>query len=157
MPVFVNNMQDRVTVDDSLAELLEQVVENVLKKEKASPEAEVSIALVDDCYIRELNRQYRQKDCPTDVLSFAMLEDTGEAPPVLGQEEDEAVLGDVVISMETAERQALEFGHPFPREVAYLAAHGVLHLLGYDHETDTDRELMRSREEEVLTLLNLTR
>ncbi|MFZ5640296.1 MAG: rRNA maturation RNase YbeY [Bacillota bacterium] len=157
MPVFVNNMQEQVTVDDSLAELLERVAQTVLKNERAALEAEVSIALVDDRYIRELNRQYRHKDCPTDVLSFAMLEDTGEAPPVEGEEGDGPVLGDVVISLETAERQAAEFGHPFPREVAYLAAHGVLHLLGYDHETDTDREIMRSREEEVLALLNLSR
>ncbi|TLN16168.1 rRNA maturation RNase YbeY [bacterium] len=157
MPVLVSNMQDRLPVEDSLPQLLEQVAETVLKLEKAAPEAEVSIALVDDLYIRELNRQYRHKDCPTDVLSFAMREDTGEEPPVEGEEDDAALLGDVVISMETAERQAVEFGHSFPREVAYLAAHGVLHLLGYDHETDTDREVMRAREEEVLALLNLSR
>lgn len=157
MPVFVNDMQDRMTVDDSLTDLLEQVAETVLKQEKADPEAEVSIALVSDVYIRELNSHYRHKDCPTDVLSFAMQEDIGEEPPMAEAGEEGVILGDVVISLETAERQATEFGHSFRREVAFLTAHGVLHLLGYDHETDADREVMRSREEGVLKLLNLMR
>lgn len=157
MPVFVSDMQDQREVDQSLLDLLEQVAETVLKQENAVAGAEVSIALVDDGYIRELNRQYRHKDSSTDVLSFAMLEDTGEEPPAAGPVDDDTMLGDVVISLETAERQAVEYGHSFQRETAYLAAHGVLHLLGYDHETDADREDMRAREEAALVQLNLTR
>lgn len=155
MPVLVNNMQDLLPVDDILIELLIQVAETVLKREGVSSEAEVSIALVDDLYIQELNRQYRHKDCPTDVLSFAMREGAGEEPPAA--EEEELMLGDVVISLPTAQRQAVEFGHSFQREAAYLSVHGVLHLLGYDHKTDVERDVMRAREEEILELLNLPR
>jgi len=157
MPVFVNNMQDRRPVDDNLVDMLVRVAEAVLQHGDVTPEAEVSIALVDDSYIRELNRQYRHKDWATDVLSFAMQEDTGDEPPVAGDEETGPVLGDVVISLETAQRQAVEYGHSFQREAAYLVVHGVLHLLGYDHEADADREVMRAREEEILGLLQLSR
>lgn len=157
MPVFVNDMQDRMPVDESLVDLLERVTETVLEQENADPEAEVSIALVSDRYIQELNSHYRHKDCPTDVLSFAMQEEIDEEPSMDDVGEEGEMLGDVVISLETAERQAAEFGHSFRREVAFLTVHGVLHLLGYDHETDADREVMRAREEAALERLKLTR
>ena len=156
MSVFVNNLQERLPVEDSMEELLISVGETVLKQEGVDAAAEVSIALVDDAYIRELNRQYRSKDCATDVLSFAMREDTGEEP-ALEEEEEAEVLGDIVISLETAERQAAEYGHSLQREIAFLTTHGMLHLLGYDHEDDADRERMRAREEEILGLLDLSR
>jgi len=105
---------------------------------------------VDDAYIQGLNQQYRGIDAPTDVLSFAMQE--GEPFP----EEGELILGDVVISLETARRQASEYGHSLAREVAYLAVHGVLHLLGYDHGGEDDRRVMRNKEEEILARLNLS-
>jgi probable rRNA maturation factor len=115
---------------------------------------EVSLVLADDAYIHELNRQYRGKDCPTDVLSFALNE--GNEPEILDGP-DENLLGDIIISLETAERQAQEFGHSLERELAYLTVHGMLHLLGYDHETEQDRTEMRTEEEFVLSQLGINR
>jgi len=141
-----------VAVDESLVDLLSEAVQAVLKDEGYREDAEVSLVFVDDDYIQELNNNYRGVDSPTDVLSFAMLE--GESLP---EEEEEVILGDVIISLETAERQAREYGHSFQREVAYLTLHGVLHLLGYDHQEEEDRRRMREREEEILAGLELSR
>lgn len=152
MPVLVSNLQEEVAVDDSLTAFLTGVVREVLESDGYGEEAEVSLVFVDDAYIRGLNHQYRGVDSPTDVLSFAMQE--GEALP---GEEEEIILGDVVISLQTAGRQAREYGHSFRREVAYLTVHGVLHLLGYDHQDEEERRVMRRKEEEVLSRLNLPR
>ncbi|MDD4238118.1 MAG: rRNA maturation RNase YbeY [Desulfotomaculaceae bacterium] len=152
MSVLVSNLQEKVAVDENLAEFLAGVAEAVLKSEGYGEEAEVSVVFVDDMYIQSLNSEYRGIDSPTDVLSFAMLE--GEAIP--GQEE-ELILGDVVVSLQTAQRQADEYGHSFRRETAYLTAHGVLHLLGYDHQEEEGREEMRLKEEGILASLNIVR
>ncbi|MDI3327708.1 MAG: rRNA maturation RNase YbeY [Alicyclobacillaceae bacterium] len=116
--------------------------------------AEVSVALVDDLRIRELNRLYRGIDRPTDVLSFAMRE--GEDGPAFGEGGRE-LLGDIVISVETALRQAREYGHGLEREVAFLAVHGFLHLLGYDHRTPEEEAVMFARQEAVLAAAGLAR
>jgi probable rRNA maturation factor len=112
----------------------------------------VSLHLVSDQTIHTLNRQHRAIDRPTDVLSFPLLSERFVVPP------DEPVhLGDVVISYPRAVAQAVEYGHSIDREVAYLVAHGVLHVLGYDHEQETERLRMREKEEEALRPLGLTR
>lgn len=152
MPVLVSNLQEEVAVDHSLVDLLTVAVRETLRSGGCDTEAEVSLVFVDDAYIRGLNHQYRGIDSPTDVLSFAMQE--GE--PIPGEEE-EAILGDVVISLQSARRQAGEYGHSFLREAAYLTVHGVLHLLGYDHQEEKGRKAMRQKEEEVLARLNLPR
>lgn len=152
MSVLVNNLQKKIAVDESLIDLLNKAVQAALRDEGYREDAEVSLVFVDDDYIQELNIKYRGVDSPTDVLSFAMLE--GESFP---GEEEEVILGDVIISLETAECQAREFGHSFQREVAYLTLHGVLHLLGYDHQEEVDRRRMREREEEILARLELSR
>ncbi len=154
MPVFVNNLQEKVKVENKLLETLDFVVKTALKIEERSADPEVSIALVDDDYITELNFKFRRKSEPTDVLSFSM-EDTAEELPVKGMEDN--ILGDIVISLETAERQAKEYGHSLLRETAYLVAHGMFHLLGYDHENENSRRVMREKEEKVLDILNIIR
>ncbi|MBC7105307.1 MAG: rRNA maturation RNase YbeY, partial [Firmicutes bacterium] len=103
--------------------------------------------------IRRLNREFRGVDEPTDVLSFPM----HERDPGAANGEAQLLLGDVVISLERAYRQALAYGHSLHREVAYLTVHGLLHLLGYDHDSPDSRQSMRAREEEVLAKLNLGR
>jgi len=150
--VFVSNLQEEVALDSDLTEFLLTVIEEVVKGEGYGDEAEVSLAFVNDSYIRDLNLQYRGIDSPTDVLSFPMLE--GE--PLQGEGDDEVLLGDVVISLQAARRQAEEYGHGFRREVVYLAVHGVLHLLGYDHLKEEERRIMRKKEEEILEKLNVT-
>jgi len=154
--VVINNMQHRIDVDDRLEELIRKTVEMALNLEGVRSDLEVSVALVDNDYIRELNKTYRGKDAPTDVLSFPMLE-PGEVDDVPSEGEVEQLLGDIVISLEKAEEQAKSYGHSFEREVAFLVVHGVLHLLGYDHEIEEERKIMRQKEEEVLKALGLTR
>lgn len=121
--------------------------------------AEISLSLADMESIRELNREYRGIDRPTDVLSFPQFEaeelmyyseNPDEAP-------DELMLGDVVICIEKAEEQAAEFGHGFERELLYLFTHSVLHLLGYDHIEEDDKTVMREREEEILGKIGINR
>lgn len=154
--VVINNMQHRIDVDDRLEELIRKSVEMALNLEGVRSDLEVSVALVDNDYIRELNKTYRGKDAPTDVLSFPMLE-PGEVDDVSSEGEVEQLLGDIVISLEKAEEQAKSYGHSFEREVAFLVVHGVLHLLGYDHEIEEERKIMRQKEEEALKALGLTR
>lgn len=152
MAVLISNLQGEVPPGADLEELVEKVVLAILAKEGYPENSEVSILLTDDRYIRELNRDYRGIDSPTDVLSFAQLE--GEPMPAQGGEE---ILGDVVISMPAALRQGEEYGHGLRRELAYLTAHGVLHLLGYDHGDEKERAVMREKEENVLAALGLGR
>ncbi len=104
------------------------------------PDAELSVLLCDDQQIHALNRDYRGKDRPTDVLAFALQE--GEA--LRGQEH---MLGDIVISVQTARRQAREKGHSIRYEITFLLAHGLLHLLGYDHQTDAEERKMQKTTE----------
>jgi len=149
VPVFVSNLQEEVALDSDLADFLAHIVQEAVESEGYDGDGvEVSLVFVNDSYMRDLNLQYRGIDGPTDVLSFAMLE--GE--PLKGEEE-EVILGDVVISLQTAARQAEEYGHSFRREVAYLTIHGILHLLGYDHQDEEGRRIMRQKEEELLAQL----
>ncbi|GAB6180072.1 rRNA maturation RNase YbeY [Desulfotomaculum defluvii] len=153
MAVLVNNLQAEIAVNDELLQLLESVVTETLNSEGYATDAEVGLIFVDDNYIRSLNAEYRGIDKSTDVLSFALNE--GEDMPE--DEDAEDLLGDIVISLPTAQRQAEEYGHSFQREVAYLTAHGSLHLLGYDHMTEEDRQVMREKEEAIMNLLKINR
>lgn len=153
MPVLVSNLQEEIPAEENLIKLVEAVILESLRAEDYSPDAEIGLIFVDDAYINSLNAEYRGVDKPTDVLSFAL----NEGEPMPEDEEAEDLLGDIVISLPAARRQAEEYDHSFEREVAYLTAHGTLHLLGYDHQTDADREIMREKEEAVLNRLNLTR
>jgi probable rRNA maturation factor len=107
---------------------------------------ELSILLTNDAYIRELNRDYRDKDSATDVLSFAQLEGDVFVSAV-------PILGDLVISLETAARQAMDCGHSLAAEVRILLVHGLLHLVGHDHLEDEERKIMAQAEDELLAAL----
>ena len=130
--------------------LIKKAVNTVLREERFSRAAEVSVTIVTDESIHEMNLEARGVDRPTDVLSFPVFdEDFG-----VGR----AVLGDIVISHETATRQASEYGHSVEREIAFLTVHSMLHLLGYDHETSPgDEKEMFSRQEEILSIMGLKR
>ncbi|MDI6858599.1 MAG: rRNA maturation RNase YbeY [Dehalococcoidia bacterium] len=125
------------------------IVGRVLAAEK-TPRVWVSVRIAGDALVRRLNREYRGEDAPTDVLAFALSENPHDfvLPPggVLQ-------LGEVVVSLPTARRQAREAGRPLLTEVAHVLIHGVLHLLGYDHESEEDRKRMRGREEGLLSAL----
>lgn len=141
---------------ESLAAMLSQAIEETIRLSGGPEEAEVSLTLVDDRRIHALNLEYRGVDRATDVLSFALQEETDEEPELEFEFEDN-MLGDIVISAEKAWEQAKEYGHSFEREIVYLAVHGTLHLLGYDHEEEQDKLEMRSQEEAVMALLGLER
>ena len=138
-----------------LRELLEEGISKAILLSEGSAEAEVSLTLVDDARIHELNRDYRGVDRPTDVLSFALQEEGEDEPDILDYEDE--MLGDIIISVEKARAQASEYGHSFERELVYLAVHGTLHLLGYDHMEEEDKVIMRQQEEAVMEELGLQR
>lgn len=140
---------------DRLKDILQQGIEEAIAVAEGPEEAEVSLTLVDDARIHELNRDYRGVDRPTDVLSFALQEETEDEPDILDYEDD--LLGDIIISVERARAQAEEYGHSFERELVYLAVHGTLHLLGYDHEQEEDKVDMRRQEERVMSRVGLVR
>lgn len=150
MAVLISNLQEEVPLDPELEVLVEKVALAVLNAEGYPEGAEVSLVFTGDAYIRELNLQYRGIDNPTDVLSFAQHE--GEPMADAGEED---LLGDVVISLQAALRQGEEYGHGMKRELAYLTAHGVLHLLGYDHDDPDGQSAMREKEEAALALLGM--
>lgn len=131
---------------------LRQAAQTTLRIEGV-PRAEVSLLLTDDAAIHALNRDYRGKDRPTDVLSFAQRDQQPDIPPIPSHLFPTEILGDVVISVETAERQARARGVPLEEELAHLAVHGILHLLGYEDETEAGAEEMRRREERVMQML----
>ncbi len=127
-------------------EIIRQAVLTALSIHQ-STNCEVSVLLTDDTRITELNREYRGIDAPTDVLAFAQL-DNEDAELVKSN-----ILGDVVISLETAERQAKDKTHTFEAEVLLLTVHGVLHLLGYDHQTQNDASIMFKKQDSIMQLL----
>ena len=133
------------------------LISSIVARERTSDaEFVIGVHLVGDATIRQLNAEHRQIDAATDVLSFP-LEEPVEEPGFVLPDGEPVNLGDVVVSYPRAAEQADEYGHSIEREVAYLVAHGVLHVLGYDHEEDAERERMRHKEEEALQPLGFTR
>ncbi len=151
--VIIKNKQKEIKIPTGLRMLIRRCCNAVLKVEEFIGSVEVSVTLVDDEQIKELNSIYRNKDSATDVLSFPMGENGKyDTDPDTGAK----ILGDIVISIERAVEQAERFGHSLQREVGYLTAHSMLHLLGYDHEDNGLQKLrMREKEEKVMTLLGL--
>lgn len=149
--VYITNKQKAVKVPSGLRILIRRSCHAVLDAEQFEGPAEVSVTFVDDEEIRRLNKQYRGKDMPTDVLSFPLGQD-GKYD--INQETGAAMLGDVVISIERAVEQAALYGHTLQREVAFLTVHSMFHLLGYDHEGG-GMEAVRMREKEEAALIKL--
>lgn len=137
---------------------LERIVGQCLSYENIDYGCEVGVTFVDDDAIRTLNREHRNTDRKTDVLSFPMLADVRHIEKTdIDPETGLVYLGDIVISVETAIRQAEEFGHGLEREIAFLTVHSMMHLMGYDHIEESDRRIMRTHEEAVLDELNIKR
>lgn len=149
--IYLSDRQDKQSLSTDQKKLIRSAVRATLRYEQFGRDCEVSITLVDDEAIRALNAEHRGIDRPTDVLSFPMFDedfDDGEY----------AVLGDVVISLERAYRQAAEYGHSPEREIAFLVVHSILHLLGYDHEAGKAEESeMFQKQEEILQKMGISR
>lgn len=153
--VMIINNQKKIKLPVGLRLLVRKCCQAVLVAEKFDKPAEVSVSFVDNNEIRRLNRLYRDKDKPTDVLSFPLGEN---GVYDVNNETGALLLGDVVISIETAIKQAKMYNHPLEREVGFLTVHSMLHLLGYDHETSPlEAERMHEKEEMVLERLGVTR
>lgn len=136
---------------DELEALIRKVLTKGAELQKVSDAAEMSVLICDGPVIHELNREYRDVDAPTDVLSFALNEGEDDVP------EEENELGDIVINLDRAVEQAAEYGHSKEREMAYLAVHGFLHILGYDHYDPEEKKEMRAAEEAILSACGLER
>ena len=145
--------EGHVVTQAILDKMTEAAVYAVELEELESERCEISVTFVDMDEIHELNKEYRDVDRPTDVLSFPQFYDLEEEIPEVG----EICLGDVVICKEKAEQQAEEFGHSFEREIVYLFVHSVLHLLGYDHMEEDEKACMRAREEQIMEHLGVFR
>ena len=117
--------------------------------------AEVSVTITNDEKIHELNLQYRNIDRPTDVLSFALRE--SDEPEIIFDDDQPEILGDIVISIDRAKEQAIEYNHSLRREVTFLTVHGILHLLGYDHIEENDRLEMEAEQKFLMDKLGISR
>lgn len=145
MEIYIDNRQ-YLDISEEAQGLFEKVIKESLLIEGKSLDYEVSVSLVDNAEIQELNRQFRGVDSETDVLSFPLDDDFGIDSPLLG---------DIIISVEKALEQSQEYGHSIERELAYLTAHSMFHLMGYDHIDDKERQVMRNKEKLVMKNLGL--
>ena len=153
--VHITNRQKEVKIPTGIRLLIRRCCNAVLRMEDFAGNVEVSVSFLNNAQIRELNRDHRDKDIPTDVLSFPMGEN---GVYDVNLETGASVLGDIVISVEKAVEQAELYGHTLQREIGFLTVHSMLHLLGYDHEAGgLAAALMLEKEEEVLERLGLTR
>ncbi|ANC77913.1 rRNA maturation RNase YbeY [Fictibacillus phosphorivorans] len=149
---YLNEIDENST---EFQELLSNVLEKAAEMEETG-QAEVSITIVTKERIQEINKEYRQKDSVTDVISFAMEEMGEDETEIIGGEETR-FLGDIIICLDVAKEQAEEYGHSLEREMGFLAVHGFLHLLGYDHMNEEDEKRMFGRQEEILEQYGLKR
>ncbi len=161
MKISIRNEQKKIEITKELRDLIKKVLKTGLKFMEFEENSEISIMLVDNEEIHQLNKLHRGIDRPTDVLSFPMFEydENGEIDIMECDfgENGEILLGDIVISLERAMEQAEEYGHSFDREVGFLTAHSLLHLLGYDHMEPDEEKEMFELQEEILKLCELKR
>lgn len=165
--IFIDNRQNKIEVTEELENTIKSVIEHALEEERVDVSCEVSVIFIDNEEIRDINRENRNIDRVTDVLSFPML-DYPEGKVFkeyylnykfdqIDLNEGNLVLGDIALSLERAKEQSVEYGHSFLREAAYLTVHSILHLLGYDHMEEDEKVVMRKREEEILNKFGLVR
>jgi probable rRNA maturation factor len=137
-------------------ELIERMLNHAAVSEGIEEGSELSVSFVSNSKIQEINREYRGKDTPTDVISFAM-EEMGEGEMEIQGVEGPRLLGDIVISVDRAKEQASDYGHSYEREIGFLAIHGFLHLLGYDHMESGEEKTMNCKQEQILLSFGLSR
>lgn len=158
--IILENEQNKIEFTSEMKNAVTDVCRTVLDEEQCDFNAQISITITDNDTIREINREQRNIDSVTDVLSFPMIEfdANGNADGEYDMDGDYVLLGDIVISLERAGEQAEEFGHSLLRETAFLTAHSMLHLLGYDHVDDkAGEEIMCRKQEKILSALGITR
>ena len=159
MEIIISKEPDNIIVDEMLENEIEQAVKTIGSLYDVA-DCEVSITLTDNATIHKLNKQYRNIDRATDVLSFAFRE--SDEPQIIFDDDShesniENVLGDIIISVERAAEQAEEYGHSLKREIVFLTVHGMLHLLGYDHIEEADRLEMEQEQQFIMEKLGISR
>jgi probable rRNA maturation factor len=155
LKVYIKNNQNSVKAPVGMRLLIRRCCQAVLITEKFCKDTEISVSFVSNKEIQHLNKIYRDKDAPTDVLSFPLGEN---GKYEINNENGFTMLGDIVISLDMAVKQAAMYGHSLEREVGFLTVHSMLHLLGYDHElTPLDERIMREKEESILDKLGISR
>lgn len=155
MTLLIDNRTD-FEITEEFEKLFNDVVKESLRYEEFDPECEVSLSIVSNDEIQEINKQFREIDAPTDVLSFPLLTfEDGEQADV--NENNEILLGDIIISIDKAKAQAEEYGHGLRRELAFLTAHSMLHLMGYDHMEEEEQKEMFKKQDDILNNLGITR
>ncbi|MBS4959733.1 MAG: rRNA maturation RNase YbeY [Clostridiales bacterium] len=155
MTVIVDNRTDWPLEKEAI-DWINKAVESSLTYEKFEQQCEVSVSIVSNEEIKQINHQFRKIDKATDVLSFPQLTfEEGEVAQV--NENNEVILGDIIISIDRAKEQAAEYGHSLKREIAFLTVHSMLHLLGYDHMIPEEEKEMFKRQEEILMLAGFPR
>ncbi|MCM3788465.1 rRNA maturation RNase YbeY [Domibacillus indicus] len=156
MALVVDFLDETNKLGEGVEELAEELLQLAAEKEAVPDGSEVSVTFVTNERIQEINRDYRDKDAPTDVISFA-LEEMGEDEVTITGTDMPRILGDIIISIDRAKEQAEEYGHSFERELGFLTVHGFLHLLGYDHMNEQDEKEMISRQKDILDAYGLER
>ncbi len=155
MTLLIDNRTD-FELTEEFEKLFNDVVKESLRYEEFDPDCEVSLSIVNNDEIQEINKQFREIDAPTDVLSFPLLTfEEGEQADV--NENNEIMLGDIIISIDKAKAQAEEYGHGLRRELAFLTAHSMLHLMGYDHMEEEEQKEMFKKQDDILNNLGITR
>ena len=155
MTILIDNRTEE-TLSLEHSQVIEKIIVDSLAYENFAKPYEVSISIVDNEEIRQINKQYRGIDGATDVLSFPLLTfEEGERPDF--NEKNEVLLGDIIISLERAKEQAEEYGHSVKRELAFLTAHSMLHLLGYDHMEEEEEKEMFQKQREILNKAGIPR
>lgn len=148
------------TVSQEKINEIDELLQYAANYLKLPEDTEMSVTFMDNAAIQIINRDYRDKDQPTDVISFALEEETEEELPIIFDDEIPAMprnLGDIMISVERAKEQASEYGHSYDRELGFLALHGFLHINGYDHMTPEDEKEMFGLQKEILDAYGLKR
>jgi probable rRNA maturation factor len=156
MRLIIDSIDETNELTEEQQKTIEDLLQFAADIEVVEQDAELSVTYVSNERIQEVNREYRDKDQPTDVISFA-LEEMGEGEIEIVGLEQPPMLGDIIISIPRAKEQAIEYGHSFMRELGFLAVHGFLHLLGYDHMNDEDEKEMFTKQKDILDRYGLKR
>ncbi|MCY7945355.1 rRNA maturation RNase YbeY [Bacillus atrophaeus] len=156
MSLLIDIIDETESVAEEMLKEVEKLLQYAAEREGVQDQAEVSVTIVTNNEIQQINKEYRGKDTPTDVISFALEEEGEDEVEIVGAEMP-PVLGDIIISADRTKEQAEEYGHSFLRELGFLAVHGFLHLLGYDHMTKEQEEEMFTKQKDLLDNYGLTR
>nr|BAA12479.1 YqfG [Bacillus subtilis] len=156
MSLLIDIVDETGSVSEEMLKEVENLLQFAAEREGVQDQAEVSVTIVSNDDIHQINKEYRGKDAPTDVISFA-LEEEGEGEIEIVGAEMPPVLGNIIISADRTREQAEEYNHSFKRELGFLAVHGFLHLLGYDHMTKEEEEEMFTKQKELLDAYGLKR